>query len=180
MTGESMLFQNLFKLLENIFIKEDNFKIISPEMYLWNMKPMQENSILLWDLENISFKKLEQIKKLVRYTPEEMYIVTKQSLGAKFIQKTAKEHFRVLDAHKTISDDKIIKMIKLFKKRSHMILISSDSDFVKVVESYTKANKLHWILEDRNKKAIMMHINLTNKNLKISTIGLHTKKSLNR
>jgi len=170
-----MPFKNLWKLLGNIFIREDTFKLISPTMYLWNMKPIQKNSILLWDFENISFKKLEQIKKLVRYTPEEMYIVTKQPLGTKLIYKTAKEHFKILNAHKTISDDKIIQMIKLFKKRSHMILISSDSDFVKVVEQYTKANKLHWIIEDKNKKAIMMYVDLTNKNLKISTLSLETK-----
>ena len=137
---------------------------------LWNKKPMQEHSILVWDLENISFKNLEVIKSKAAYSPEKLYVVTKQRISAKKRVKIEEEGFKILDLHKNISDQKIIDVMKLYSLYPNMILISSDSDFVNSVKVYVQKNKLQWIMKDSNKKRILMKMDISNKNLKISTI----------
>jgi len=130
----------------------------------------------LWDLENIPFSRLEEIKKVVKYTPDELFIISKQNLGKKLTRSIQTDHFKILNAHKSISDDKIISIMKLYKDRKNIILISSDTDFTKEVNRYIQENKLHWILIDSNKKGIMMRVNLASPNLTISTLYKVKKK----
>lgn len=115
-----------------------HIKAIQKKDILWNDKPIKEKSVLLWDMENIPFHRLDDIKRTVKYTPDELYIITKQPLGLKLLTKIQREGFKVLTDHKTISDDKILAMMKLFHNRENMILISSDADFAREVNKYLK------------------------------------------
>jgi predicted nuclease of predicted toxin-antitoxin system len=142
---------------------------------LWNAKPFKENSVLLWDLENIPFHRLDDIKRVVKYTPDELYIITKQKLGKTLLKNIHQEGFKTLTSHKTISDDKIIAMMRLFKNRKDMILVSSDSDFAREANQYLKKHKLQWIVVENVKKAVVMKANLANTNLTLSVI--ESKKS---
>ena len=153
-----------FMRYNDLFTKVDISKL------LWNKKPMLPHSILVWDLENISYKNLKMIKEKVAYSPEKLYIVTRQKISEKNRLKMETEGFKILDLHRGISDDKIISVMDVYSMYSNMILISSDSDFVSVAKRYLKNSNLQWIMNDRNKKRILMKMNLTDKNLKITTI----------
>jgi len=169
---------HLSKIVQKLFyVFKDRrvTKLIKKEEILWNSKPIKEKSVLLWDLENIPFNRLTEIKKLVKYTPDDLYVVTKQNLGKKLRKKITNQHFKILDAHKSISDDKIISIMKLYKDRENMVLISADSDFAKEANRYTKKHKLHWIVTDGNKKRVLMYVNLASTNLTLSSI-VKTKK----
>jgi len=162
--------------LLSVFQARRIMEVIKDETILWNNKPIKEKSVLLWDLENIPFKRLQEIKRLAKYTPDELYVITKQRIGEKLKNQITKEHFKILDAHKSISDDKIISIMKLYKDRPNMMLISSDSDFTKEANKYLKNGKLHWIVTDVNKKAIVMRVNLASINLTISSIVRESTK----
>jgi len=149
---------------------QEKFQPILKERLLWNSKPIRENSVLLWDLENIAFNRLSEIQRVVKYTPENSYVITKQKLSAKKRAKIEAEHFKILDAHKTISDDKIISLMKLYKDKQDMILISSDSDFAREANKYLKNNRLHWIVSEHTKKRVTMFVKLDSPNLTLSSI----------
>ena len=164
---------HLSKIVRKLFSVFRARRVTTPikeEEILWNNKAIKEKSVLLWDLENIPFNRLAEIKKIVKYTPDELYIVTKQKIGEKLKKRITNQHFKILDAHKSISDDKIISIMKLYKDRENMILISADSDFAKEANRYIKKNKLHWIVTDGNKKAVIMRVNLASTNLTLSSI----------
>jgi len=46
--------------------------VIRGKNILWMDKPIKEGSVLLWDLENIPFHRLEDIKQVAKYTPKEL------------------------------------------------------------------------------------------------------------
>lgn len=161
----------------NSFSKSRKTVFVSQKIYLWNNKPIREKSVLLWDLENIPFNRLGDIKRLAKYTPEDLYVITKQKLSDRQRVKIEKEHFKILDAHNGISDDKIISIMKLYKSKPDMILISSDADFVKEVSRYIKNNRLQWIVADVNKKGIIMKVNIGSSNLSISTLAQRNKST---
>ena len=159
--------------------QEKQTTVVHKEQLLWNDKPIKEGSLLLWDLENIPFNRLSEIKRVVKYTPQDCYIITTQKLSLKKRKRIQKEGFTILDAHKTISDDKILFLMKLYKQRKDMVLISSDSDFAREANRYLKEGKLHWVLTDVNKKRVTMKVNLASPNLTISTINLREKSPHN-
>ncbi len=173
MKNKKALFNRFIIFLKKLFFlnKQKHFKLITATEYLWDNKPIKEKSVLLWDLENIPFNRLNDIKRLAKYTPEELYVVTTAPISMKQRVLIEKNQFKILDAHKTIADDKIIAIMKLYTNRANMILISSDSDFVQEVTNYIISNKLHWIVTDAVKKAIVMRVNISNPNLTISTLS---------
>lgn len=171
-TIKKIKLQRLF----SFFTQRRDTKPIHIEEILWNNRPIEENSVLLWDLENIPFHRLEDIKRVAKFTPQELYIVSKQHLGDKLLQKIYREHFKVLNAHKGISDSKIISIMKLYKDKEHMILVSSDSDFAKEANNYLKKGRLQWIVVDNVKKGVIMHVNLASKNLTLSTLDYKPSK----
>ena len=164
------LFSHLF--FNNI---QEKFQPIEAQRLLWNKKPIREDSVLLWDLENIGFNRLSEIKRVVKYTPETCYVITTQKLSAKKREEIESEHFQILDAHKTISDDKIISLMKLYRDKKEMVLISSDSDFSREANRYLKNNRLHWIVSEYSKKRVTMFVKLDSPNLTLSTISLKEK-----
>jgi hypothetical protein len=172
------LTKNYFQKYTNVFEHDKKYSVVDFKEVLWNDKPIKKNSLIIWDLENISFHRLEDIKRLSRYTPEKLYVITKQKLSLKLRVKIEKEQFKILDLHDTISDDKIIKVMKLYNLYTHMLLITSDSDFVNPAQDFLKEKYLHWIIEDHKKKPIIMKMNLANTRLTFSTFT--TKKVLSK
>lgn len=158
------------KYIFGVFSERRKTSEISSEELLWCSKDYLEGSVLLWDLENIPFNRLGDIKKLVRYTPQDLYLIVRYKVSQEFRDKVAKEGFKILNAHKTISDDKIIKMMKLFRNKTYMILISSDADFAREANHFMKKGKFHWIVMDNSKKRVLMKVNLASPNLYISTL----------
>ena len=161
---------SLCNLLPNSI--EENYQQIERERLLWNNKPEREDSVLLWDLENIAFHRLDEIKRVAKYTPQRCYVVTTQNLSDKKRAKIESEYFKILDAHETISDEKILSLMRLYRTKKDMILISSDSDFAKEANEYIKNNRLHWIVADHNKKRVTMFVKLDSPNLTLSSISV--------
>ncbi len=172
---------SLYNLLPNSI--EENYQQIEYERLLWNNKPIREDSVLLWDLENIAFHRLDEIKRVAKYTPQRCYVVTTQNISDKKRAKIESEHFKLLDAHETISDEKILSLMRLYAAKKEMILISSDSDFAKEANRYIKNNRLQWIVTDCNKKRVTMFVRLDSPNLTLSSIpskksGINVKKTI--
>lgn len=163
--------------LMGIFLKQLRVtEIIRAKNILWRDKPIMEGSVVIWDLENIPFHRLEDIKKIAKFTPQELYIVSKQHLGEKLLKKMHRENFKVLNAHKGISDSKIISIMKLYRDKENMILVSSDSDFAREANSYLKKGRLQWIVVDNVKRGVMMRVNLASKNLTLSSLAYKPSK----
>jgi len=57
---------NLLSSLSKIFRDKKSVTTISSNNILWNNKEIKEKSVLVWDLENIPFIKLEDIKKIYK------------------------------------------------------------------------------------------------------------------
>ena len=161
---------SLCNLLPNSI--EENYQQIERERLLWNNKPVREDSVLLWDLENIAFHRLDEIKRVAKYTPQRCYVITTQNLSDKKRAKIESEYFIILDAHETISDEKILSLMRLYRTKKDMILISSDSDFAREANEYIKNNRLHWIVADHNKKRVTMFVKLDSPNLTLSSISV--------
>ena len=161
---------SLCNLLPNSI--EENYQRIERERLLWNNKPVREDSVLLWDLENIAFHRLDEIKRVAKYTPQRCYVITTQNLSDKKRAKIESEYFKILDAHKTISDEKILSLMRLYRTKKDMMLVSSDSDFAKEANKYIKTNRLHWIVADHNKKRVTMFVKLDSPNLTLSSISV--------
>jgi len=132
----------------------------------WNNKEVIKNSILLWDLRDISFRKLEAIKGITKYTPARLLVVSDQPLSEKLINRMNDENFKIFVAHKT----KIIKIMQQYENIENITLISSDSIFIKEASVHILNNKLHWIMTDSRKGAIIMKMNVASPNLTISTL----------
>jgi len=161
----------ILNYLISVFTKQRATQLVREEDMLWNSKSIKEQSVLLWDLENIPFYRLEDIKRVAKYTPDDLYVITKQKLGEQLLLKINNQGFKVLNKHKDISDTKIISMMRLFKERANIILVSSDSDFAQEVNRYTKSGKLQWIVVDSQKRGAIMRANLATSNLTISIIA---------
>ena len=90
-------FENYFKIIDKEVIKETT----------WGSGNFQERTVLLWDLENISYRYFEKVKKLLRFAPERSFIVTTQAIEASKLISMQREGFEILRAHKKDSDTKI-------------------------------------------------------------------------
>jgi len=158
-------------LLPKICNFEQMFSSVDKNKLYFCDKQMKKKSILLWDLENIPFSKLNQIKKISTCTPEKLYVVTKQQLGEKKKNLIESNYFKILDKHKTISDDKLIRVLKMHTLYDYLIIISSDSDFVNSVKKFLECgNSVQWIVEETKMKRILMKMDISNPKLKFSVI----------
>ena len=83
----TLTIKKLSTLLLNPFSSRRVLKPIKLENLLWNNKPIVEKSVLLWDLENIPFNRLSEIKRVAKYTPQDCYVITKQQLSQKLRQR---------------------------------------------------------------------------------------------
>lgn len=145
------------------------------EQELWNNKPLLKNSLFVWDVENIPVNSLDTIKRLAKFTPQKRYAISKKPLLREWAMLLTKEGFTLFEHYPLSADAKIIHLIDTHHLCSHLILVSSDSDFVPVVKRFLEKHPVQWIMQDENKKRICMYINLTHPKLTLSTIDIKDK-----
>ena len=136
---------------------------------LWNDKPLLRHSFLVWDVENISVKCFDSIKALVKFTPEKLYAISKKVLSPSVLGFFEEHGFVLFENYPGSADEKIMKLIHMHQGCTHLILISSDSDFVPSVHRFLEHHYVQWIINDANKKRICMRVNLSHARLTLST-----------
>ena len=132
------------------------------------------NHLVLWDIENISYK---NIAKIVSKLGEvnSFYCVSVEPLGEKVTKKlfvyTLAYNMRVKVGHLD-SDDEIVHIIENeYKKYKTITIVSNDTDFVPIIKRLLKDEKKVQIIGiDSQKKGILMQNNIGDSNLKIITI----------
>ena len=139
---------------------------------LWHNKPLLKNSLLVWDVENISINCLDTIKRLAKFTPEKRYAISKKPFTDAFETLLSKDGFILSPQNPQYADAQIVHLIDTNHHSSHLILVSSDGDFVPVVKRFLEKHPVQWMMQDCNKKRICMNINLAHPNLRISTIDM--------
>ena len=145
------------------------YRPIPQESLLWNDKPLLRHSFLVWDVENISVKCFDSIKALVKFTPEKLYAISKKVLSPSVIGFFEEHGFVLFEKYPGSADEKIMKLIAMHQGCTHLILISSDSDFVPSVHRFLEYHHVQWIINDANKKRICMRVNLSHTRLTLST-----------
>jgi len=143
---------------------------------LWNNKPILKNSLLVWDVENISIKALSSIKHLAKFTPQKCFAISKVPLDALKAAILLKEGFNLYISYPYVSDDAIIDFIDTHHHGSSLIFISSDSDFVPVINRFLHKHSVQWIMQDCNKKRICMYINLSHPRLTLSSLDIEDER----
>ena len=136
---------------------------------LWNDKLLLRHSFLVWDVENISVKCFDSIKALVKFTPEKLYAISKKVLSPSVLGFFEENGFVLFENYPGSADEKIMKLIAMHQGCTHLILISSDSDFVPSVHRFLEYHHVQWIINDANKKRICMRVNLSHTRLTLST-----------
>lgn len=146
----------------------------SPAIF-WLDKPVLERSFLVWDVENISLKNLKAIQKKLNFTPEKCYAISKRYVNFQKQAYLVDNGFTILEQYLNCdADGKIIKIIGLHTLYTHLIVVSSDSDFVPSVKRFLKEStlhKVHWLVDNYNKKRICMLANIAHARLTISTLS---------
>jgi len=143
---------------------------------LWNNKPILKNSLLVWDVENISIKALSSIKHLAKFTPQKCFAISKVPLDELKAAILLKEGFNLYISYPYVSDDAIIDFIDTHHHGSSLIFISSDSDFVPVINRFLHKHSVQWIMQDCNKKRICMYINLSHPRLTLSSLDIEDER----
>ncbi|MEA3384364.1 MAG: NYN domain-containing protein [Campylobacterota bacterium] len=165
--------QKLTKPFFRITTKQYDIKI--------NNKPLLEKSVMLWDIENIPYKHFQYFEKFFKYTPENVFVVSKQTLGQKAKNFLDKKGFSYIQAT-TIADDKIIKFLKIKNfNNNDFIVLSSDSDFAPIVKQLLDAHKkVQVITNNANNKRLLMNLPLTHKNIEINAFDIVSKTKKTR
>ena len=145
------------------------YRSIPQGSLLWNDKPLLRHSFLVWDVENISVKCFDSIKALVKFTPEKLYAISKKALRLNNLRFFEEHGFVLFENYPGSADEKIMKLIAMHQGCTHLILISSDSDFVPSVHRFLEHHYVQWIINDANKKRICMRVNLSHTRLILST-----------
>ena len=145
------------------------YRSIPQGSLLWNDKPLLRHSFLVWDVENISVKCFDSIKALVKFTPEKLYAISKKALSLNNLRFFEEHGFVLFENYPGSADEKIMKLIAMHQGCTHLILISSDSDFVPSVHRFLEHHHVQWIINDANKKRICMRVNLSHTRLILST-----------
>lgn len=165
----------MLKSLLSVFDIDRYFRVINEEVIkdaTWGSGVYKAKTVLLWDLENIPYSNFAQVKKALKFAPERSFIITKQNIKNSKFASMQREGFEVLVAHKNDSDTKIKQVYNILKEYEEFVFISSDSDFVDITKKIlSQRKKLTWIMQDANKKRILMKINLSDKNLKLLTLS---------
>ncbi len=145
---------------------------------LWKNKPLLENSLVVWDSDNISLSALETIKHLAKFTPHKRYIVSKKPFEEEKDALLLEDGFTCnVSSASYPTDARIVDLIDSHHHCTSLILISSDGDFVPVVKRFLEKHPVQWMMHDCNKKRICMNINLAHPNLTLSTIAIEDERS---
>lgn len=98
-------------------------------------------------------------------------MITKQNLSAKSIQKMERNGFEIFSQHSSDSDTKIKNIYKILSGYEEFIFVTSDTDFVGIAKKVLAQKKpLIWVMRDRQKKGIVMKMNIANPLFKIITV----------
>lgn len=163
------------KLFCGIFNFDRYFRVVDEAVIkdvTWHSGIYKEKTVLLWDLENIAYSSFAKIKKALKFAPERSFIITTNPIKHSKLISMQKNGFEVLVAHKSDSDAKIKSVYRILKEYEEFIFVSSDSDFTDIAKKIlSNGKKLTWIMQDANKKRIVMKMNITDKNLKIITLS---------
>ena len=148
---------------------------------LWSHQPLLPHSLVIWDAENISLRYVKQIKHLAKFTPYKRYAISKMPLSEKQERLLTQEGFTLFEHYPFSADAKIVELIRRHQLYTHLMLITSDSDFVPSVKRFLLKRHVQWIMQDENKKRICMYMNLTHPRLTLSTFAskypiTHSKK----
>lgn len=155
-------FDRYFRVVDEAAIKEAT----------WQSGVYKERTVLLWDLENIPYSYFDKIKDSLKFAPERSFIITTNPIKHSKLISMHKNGFEVLVAHKSDSDTKIKSVYRVLKEYEEFIFVSSDGDFADIGKKIlSQGKKLTWIMQDANKKRIIMKMNITDKNLKIMTLS---------
>lgn len=135
---------------------------------------IKNNSILVFDIENVNINNIYQILDYLEYIPEKIFIVTKMKLSPKqeqFIENLDLNKVKIVKSKKEA--DFLIKYI--LKINSNIVnefsVVSNDSDFVPSIKILLSKNKkVHLFLRDNSKKAMVMKLNIMNDNLNIKVL----------
>ena len=145
---------------------------------LWEHKPLLKNSLLIWDIDNISIKALSSIKHLAKFTPEISYVVAHKPIDEATKALLYQEGFTLLMTSPLMpTDAKIVTLIDTHHHCSHLLFISSDGDFVPAIKRFLTKRSVQWIMQDSHKKRICMNCDVTHSHLTLSTLLLEDEPS---
>jgi len=132
----------------------------------------EKDSVLIWNIENINYKRIDEIYEKLSFIPKKQFIITHYKLSSKILKALEPKGFKFLYAPKD-ADTSIIKVLKLIMETNKfLVIISSDSDFVNITQELTnKHKKVHLILDSHNSKRSLFKNNISEQLLKISLIG---------
>ncbi|WP_442765378.1 hypothetical protein [Sulfurospirillum cavolei] len=143
---------------------------------LWHNKPLRMGSFLVWDVENIGVRFMEEIKASLSFTPQKRYALSKRPLSLRVQNTLQKEGFILFEHYPLSVDEKIMKLIHLHQGYTHGVLVSSDSDFVPTIKSFLENHHVVWIMRDDSKKRICMYMDLTHPRLTLRTLFRSSSK----
>jgi len=78
---------------------------------LWENKPLLKNSLLVWDVENISINCLDTIKRLAKFTPQKRYAISKKPLTDELETLLSKEGFILSPRNPQYADAQIVYLL---------------------------------------------------------------------
>lgn len=138
-----------------------------------------ENTLLIWDIENISYKYYNKVLNKLNYKPEKIFVVSKRILGKnenKFIETN---NLKYINSKNKLADEYIFNIMKITKENTkELSIVSSDSDFVQYINKYiTEYNKINLIIEENNSKRILMLSDITNKKINYILLSNENKDS---
>lgn len=158
------------QLMDNATLSslKERYREVEGKSLLWHGKALLKGSFLVCDLENIGIRNMESIKRLAKFTPERVYAICKETPHGDKLALLQQEGFILFEHYPKSADEKIMALIKVHQGCTHLILVSSDSDFVPVVTEYLKGHHVQWILSDATKKRVYMKVNLTHPRLSLN------------
>ena len=163
-----MLSFNPTKLLRTITKPFYTIETVSPTLQIDN-KPILENSIMIWDIENIAYSQFKYIKQYLSYTPQEVIVVAKKIYPK--IQRWLERRYFTYYQVNTIADNSIIKLLKHYFKKDfqYFTIVSSDSDFAPIVKFLLyHRKKVDVISNQHSNRKLLFKLPLLDPDLKIS------------
>jgi len=128
---------------------------------------IDNKSILVWDIENISYKEYNKIFDKLPYKPNKLFAISHNNLSKKVLDFLFEKNIKYIQCP-CIADKRIIDVLNITKENTeNLILVSSDSDFVPFIRDNNKNYKeIIVILKEKQQKRMLMKNNLMQKNLK--------------
>jgi len=166
-----MLNFNPTKLLQTITKPFYTIETISPTLHIDN-KPILENSVMIWDIENIAYSQFKYVKQYLSYTPLEVIVVATKIYPK--IRRWLERHYFTYYQVKTLADDSIIKLLKHYFKKDfqYFTVVSSDSDFAPIIKFLLyHRKKVDVISNQHSNRRLLFQLPLDDPDLKTNAFG---------